>query len=654
MNVKFRKLKLSFLCLHLIIERFMTIIFLLILSLSGFCCSKFLFEEERFFVRFFAGTLIGSATFGTLGFVIACFFGLSTTTVFIAFTISCLPILLLLNRDLRDLIKPKFDSINYLNAIYYLAFFGIFYLFFERAMIVSDQGIFTGASNNLGDLPYHLGAIFSFTEANNFPPENPSFSGAKFTYPFIADFITACLVKVGDSVQSAMLWTNIAWAFSLLVVLEAFTEKFTKSKVAGKIAPLLLFFCGGLGFIWLAKDFWQDGRGFSEFIWNLKTDYTIRSEGFRFGNSLTTLFITQRSLLLGMPITVLVLSKLWEEFRNSESKSFNPQIIFYGLLAGTLPLIHLHSLIVLFIVSVFLFAFNLEKWRNWVAFGIGVCLIAIPELIWAMSGTSNRAAEFFGWHFGWHAGKDNILFFYLKNLGVFIPFILLGLYLSQTQTDKDLEEDKPLFNKQLLFYLPFIFCFVIANIFKLAPWEWDNIKVLIYWFVGSVPFVALFVAKIWERKIAFKLLATGCLILLTSAGITDVWRVVSGAINYQVFDKDAVAVAEQIKVKLPPKALILNAPTYNSAIVLSGRRSLMRYSGHLSSHGIDYLPREDDVKKIYQGESTSSILMRKYGIEYVLISPEEINALQANEEYFAKYPIVAESGRYILYDVRPK
>jgi hypothetical protein len=421
---------------------------------------------------------------------------------------------------------------------------------------------------------------------------------------------------------------------------------------------LLLFFCGGLGFIWLAKDFWQDGRSFSEFIWDLKTDYTIRSEGFRFGNALTTLFITQRSLLLGMPITLIVLNKLWEVFsakaenENEKSAFLNPKLLLFGLLAGTLPLIHLHSLIVLFIVSAFLFVFSFEKRKDWVSFGIGVCLIAIPELVWAMSGTSNRATEFFGWHFGWDAGKDNILVFYLKNLGVFLPFIFLGLYLSQTQTDKNEDDDKPLFNKQLLFYLPFVFCFVIANIFKLAPWEWDNIKVLIYWFVGSIPFVALFVAKLWERKVAFKLVATACLILLTSAGIADVWRVVSGAINYQVFDKDAVAIAEQIKAKLPPKALILNAPTYNSAVVLSGRRSLMRYSGHLSSHGIDYQPREDDVKKIYQGESTFSILIRKYGIEYVLISPEEINSMQASDEYFAKYPIVAESGQYVLYDVR--
>jgi hypothetical protein len=629
----------------------MSIILILLLTISGFCLTRFLFDSERTFVRLAAGTIIGSAIFGTLAFAVFCVVGMTTASVWAVVVVSCLPLILLKNHKLRRELVPWFDSINYFSLAYYSIFFIIIFFFFDRAMLISDKGIFTGGSQNLGDLPYHLGAIFSFTEGNNFSPENPSFSGAKFTYPFIADVIAAMFVKLGISVREAMFAANVAWAFALVVLLEEFTVKITGNKVAGKVAPLLLFFCGGLGFVWLLKDFWQDGRSFSEFIWNLKTDYTIRSEGFRFGNSLTTLFLTQRSLLLGMPITLIVLTKLWEEIKSPKSEVRNPKLIYFGLLAGTLPLIHLHSLIVLFIVSAFLFAFSIKKWRTWVTFGIGVCLIAIPELLWAMSGTSNRATEFFGWHFGWHAGKDNVLFFYLKNLGVFIPFLLLGLYLSQTQTDKDAEDNKPLLNKQLLFYLPFIFCFIIANIFKLAPWEWDNIKVLIYWFVGSIPFVALFLAKLWEQKIAFKLLATACLILLTSAGMTDVWRVVSGAINYQVFDEDAVEIAEQIKTKLPPKALILNAPTYNSAIVLSGRRSLMRYTGHLSSHGIDYQSREDDVKKIYLGESTSSILMRKYAIEYVLISPEEINSLKANEEYFEKYPIVAESGEYRLYHI---
>jgi hypothetical protein len=98
--------------------------------------------------------------------------------------------------------------------------------------------------------------------------------------------------------------------------------------------------------------------------------------------------------------------------------------------------------------------------------------------------------------------------------------------------------------------------------------------------------------------------------------------------------------------------MFLNAPTYNSAVVLAGRRSLMRYSGHLSSYGIDYVPRETEVKTIYEGTALAERLLQKNGIEYVIISPEETANLTVREEFFYKYPIVAEVGAYKVYSVK--
>ena len=191
-------------------------------------------------------------------------------------------------------------------------------------MYENAQGIFTGGSQNLGDLPFHLGAIFSFTEGNNFPPENPSYAFAKFSYPFMADLIAAAFVAGGAKVRDAMLVQNVALAFSLLVILERFTFKFTGSRLAGKIAPVILFFSGGLGFVWFFKDFWQGAQSLTEFLWKLPQDYTI-GEKFRWGNSLVTLFITQRSLLLGMPLTIIVLQKLWEVFKEEKVKKWKSE-----------------------------------------------------------------------------------------------------------------------------------------------------------------------------------------------------------------------------------------------------------------------------------------------------------------------------------------
>ncbi len=662
---------------------FLSLILILLVAFGSLSLTYLFTADEPLMWRLCAGNVIGQVVFGLVCFVIACLFGFTTATISFSLLTCLLPLILFGRKDTRQKFSADWqaakqnlegaDFSKFLRFAYYAAFFVLFYFFFERALLETKDGIFTGASNNLGDLPFHLGTIFIFTDGENFPPQNPSFAGVKFTYPFMADLIAASFVKMGAAVRDAMFVQNVFLAFSLLVILERFTFKLTNNRLAGKIAPLLLFFSGGLGFLWFFKDTSQTTKGFFEFIWNLPNDYTI-GENFRWGNSLITLFITQRSLLLGMPLTLIVLQKIWELFatENTEKKQReNPFSIFHfpfsifliGLLAGTLPLIHAHSLFVLFVVSAFLFFFNLDKWREWLAFGVGVGVIAVPELLWAMTGSAIRTSEFIDWHFGWDLREMNFLWFWLINTGIVIPFVVLGIYLicfprsrkdaKESQKTKD-EEQR---TKLLLFYIPFAILFIIANAAKLAPWEWDNIKVLIYWFVGSIPFIAFALAWIWKKDNFFKLAAAGCLLALTLAGALDVWRVTSGAINYKVFDADAIKIAEQIKQKTAPDALFLNAPTYNTAVVLVGRRSLMRYTGHLASHGIDFREREADLKKIYEGADTADAFLQKYDIDYVLISPEErsyfqTNNLQFNENFFQKFPIVAEVGQYRIYKIK--
>jgi hypothetical protein len=321
----------------------------------------------------------------------------------------------------------------------------------------------------------------------------------------------------------------------------------------------------------------------------------------------------------------------------------------------------------------------------WLSFGVWVAIVAVPELVWIMTGSATRLTEFIGWNFGWDAGQENIFIFWAKNLGLFIPLLVLSFWwLYRTgqrgslnremeslpkpqaaETDRislradggaDQKNYPPLpaalAAHHLYFYLPFLLIFIIANLVKLAPWEWDNIKVLIYWFVASVPFAAWLLARFWEKGAIYKLIAAACLLVLTFSGAIDIWRVVSGQINYQVFSRDAIKIAEQIKQRTAPDALFLNAPTYNSAVVLSGRRSLMRYSGHLSSYGIDYGPREMEVKRIYEGTALAETFLKRNRIEYVLISPEERTNLTVNESFFSRYPVIAEAGEYRIYQIK--
>lgn len=629
-------------------------------------------REEPLMWRISAGCVIGSATFGTLAFVLSLAFGLTPAVVVIAVILVLAAGIFAVRGEHRkafdhDIAKARgkiqgSNSAKLMPFFYYAAWVILLVFFFDRAMIQTDQGIYTGGSNNLGDLPFHLGAIYSFAEGANFPPENPNWAGARFSYPFIADLITASFVKLGIGVRDAMLVQNVAWAFSLLVLLEAFVRRVTGLRTAAKLAPALLFFSGGLGFIWFL--------GSTDGLWNLTKDYTIGDE-FRWGNSLITLLLTQRSLLLGMPISLIALGVLWsifatEDTEGTESKSLVASSAI-GVLAGLLPLVHLHSLAVLFVVSAFILAMKRSRWRDLIAFGVGVCIIAIPELLWSMSGSATQASEFIAWHFGFDAGKTNIVWFWIKNTGLLIPLTGVGIYLLWFPPSREeaKEENKKKAKSRkiaeasptavgsalLIFYVPFFFLFVLANVTKLAPWEWDNIKVLIYWFVGSLPLVIVAIAWMWRKDTAWKVVAGLCVVIFTASGALDVWRTASRQINYQVFSADAVTIADRIRAITAPQSMFLNAPTYNTTVVLTGRRSLMRYPGHLASHGIDYRQREDDVKRMYRGGSDALVLLEKYGIEYVMISPEE-REMNPNASFFARFPIVAQSGEYRVHKIK--
>ncbi|MBV9217134.1 MAG: hypothetical protein JO053_13270, partial [Acidobacteria bacterium] len=300
-----------------------SLIALLITASGGTALTYAVAREKPLLWRICTGNIVGSALCGTVAFVLSCLFGLTIWVAVASLVLTALPTLIFFRVRERSMLahdwqmaRGKLQGANakkIASFLYYLFFFVLFWQFFGRTMFEMADGIYTGGSQNLGDLPFHLGAIFSFTDGANFPPQNPSWAGARFTYPFIADLLTAVWIRLGAGVKEAMWVQNVGWAFSLLVILEAFVARLTASRLAGRIAPFLLFFSGGLGFIWFVSGWWSGAASLS----HLTADYTIGTD-YRWGNSLVVLFMTQRSLLLGMPLTIIVLGWLWKTFATED------------------------------------------------------------------------------------------------------------------------------------------------------------------------------------------------------------------------------------------------------------------------------------------------------------------------------------------------
>jgi hypothetical protein len=266
-------------------------------------------------------------------------------------------------------------------------------------------------------------------------------------------------------------------------------------------------------------------------------------------------------------------------------------------------------------------------------------------LLWSTHGSAVSTRAFIGWQFGWDSGTENFFWFWFKNTGIFIPLLIAALLWKR--------EDYLVRRRLLFFFLPFTLCFIIPNLVKLAPWIWDNVKVLFYWWIASAPIVALLLARLWEGRALSRLLAGALFVVLTLAGALDVFALMTSQGEYQEFDRNGVAFAEMIKQQTPPSATILHAPIHNTPIFLTGRRSLMGYPGHIWTHGIDFGQREADIKKIYSGAPDAASLLSKYGVDYVVIDPQERSVMPVNTDFFSRYPEVVKIGEYHLYKIKP-
>jgi hypothetical protein len=79
----------------------------------------------------------------------------------------------------------------------------------------------------------------------------------------------------------------------------------------------------------------------------------------------------------------------------------------------------------------------------------------------------------------------------------------------------------------------------------------------------------------------------------------------------------------------------------------------MGYPGHIWTHGLDFGPREQEIKRIYAGSPDAADLLAKYRVDYVVIDPQEHSVMPVNDAFFSRYKEVKKIGEYHLYKITP-
>ena len=367
-----------------------------------------------------------------------------------------------------------------------------------------------------------------------------------------------------------------------------------------------------------------------EFIFHLKSPHYSgsggNSLGLYFTNPVATLFLPQRSFLLGLPIVFSVVL-LWGKGKDRASA------VLAGLLTGMLPLFHAHAAMAL--VPCLVLITPKERWKE-APWAIGAAaLFGIPEaLYFTRLGPLGRHLALRSF---WMADEQNPILFWFRNAGLIFPAAILALRLPVKVELKRLA-------------VAGLFLFVLGNTFQLARWIWDNYKIFFFAWLFVVPAVVMFLVQWEERGKPWRRWSVGLFLgLHLISGTLDTWRVwLPTAALYREFDAEARAVAEKIRTTTPVDARLLQSTTFNTPVVLSGRRTYLGFIGHVWSHGWHTGTREAELKKIFAGKVAQAADLQ---VDYALVGPQEKKQFPSMK-IPAEWTLVFTEGAYDFYRLR--
>jgi hypothetical protein len=503
------------------------------------------------------------------------------------------------------------------------------------------DGLYSGGST-WGDLAWHLSMISNFVQRGAAAVrENPIFPGSRLSYPFVADLISAWLVRSGISLQASLILPSLLSILGLIVALYLLARSVGASAF-GSVASVVLVLLNGsiAGMFYLWNDYRSAGSG-SLASTILRTDYShLPDHNLRFSNFVCELLLPQRAADFGFGMGTVVVILFWIYWRD-----FNRKSLFYaGALLSCLPLIHFHTFVTLGMVGGLLFLIELlfvedREWRDsvraWTLFAFPMIVIALPQVLWILPG---QPGHFLRPTVGWMNGNDSVWWFWLKNMSPHIFVFALAYGFA-----------KP---KMKTFYVAFAGLFLLSNLVIFQPYDYDNLKLMFWWFAMSCVVTGLMLDSCVRRfRILGLLLSLVVIASMIATGSVAVWREVH--LSWQMFSSEGIALAEFAKYHTSADAIFLTSDRHNSPVpCLAGRRIVMGYRGWLWTHGLKYGGREHDVFEMFRGSDYGIDLLRQYRVDYVLIEQDKVKDFHENPEFFkSHFRVVYRSPNFTVVQI---
>lgn len=501
------------------------------------------------------------------------------------------------------------------------------YLQYTHTLREVDGTLHVGQST-YGDLCMHL-SIATSLRGSALPADYNILPGTTLGYPILTDATATTMLLFGASIQAAMIVPAAVMSALVYCGYLIFAREVTRNTPAAVVAAVLLFFNGGLGFLY---DFDLSGHDFSKiteiFTGYYKTPANQPEYNLRWSNLVCDLLLPQRTFLGGWTLLLPALYFARSALRRHETRDY----LLATLFASALPMVHTHSFAALGLYCagscVYQFVADPENRRKLVrgaGMFLGLTLVcALPQVI---SSTLKQATRegFVRLHFNWvnytdEGFVDFYPWFWAKNIGLPLLAMICALLEWKKRDRMD--------------FVGAACIFVVAELVLFQPLDYDNNKLFYIWYLLMLPAAGSACVGVWRRLRGTRSRALLAALFLAGSTLSGALSIARECVSdYQLFSAADVAVAEYIEENTDPDDMFLTGLHHNNPVyALAGRDVVCGPSLFLYWHGLDYMSRDARVRAFYADPENNLDLLREYNVKCIVSGSAERYELNSNEE----------------------
>ncbi len=238
--------------------------------------------------------------------------------------------------------------------------------------------------------------------------------------------------------------------------------------------------------------------------------------------------------------------------------------------------------------------------------------------------------------------------FWLPNFGLWVPLamVLVGLVGWRIWKTGWRWGDRP--PADVAFVLPAVVIFGIGYFFKTAPWEWDNLKLMVWGYFLILPFLWSDMLGRW----AFPERAAICIALFGSGFVTLLGGLAAGHPGFGLIERARLDNAGAAMRPLPLEARFAAYPTFNCPVLLQGRKVVAGYPGHLWTEGFDYGEVNNRLTALMNGAANWRETAQGLGVRYIFWGQDEKTNYQSSTRPWEATAFLVASGEWgAIYDL---